>query len=168
MRKINRAPETRSGDDLHYVYTREEMRRETRYTDGRRTSSRAWSLHKIFLFDLLFLFIIGGVIVPFLINRNLSGKIDALSFAMELRRENEKEVFISIHIANTARETLSGDPIEIELVLGNSAPRNFSELPPVPGGERIIRYQSEGENEDLPVYCRILWKGQSLRLNGKI
>jgi len=168
MRKINRAPETRAENDLYYTYSREDLRRETRYPDGRRPSARSWNGHKILLFDLLFLFIIGGVIVPFMINRNLSGKIDALSFVMELRRENDAEVFISLHIINTGKEILSDEPIEVELEPQDSDSRSYSELPPAPGGERVLRYRLDERDDEVSVYCRITWKEKNIRLNGKI
>ncbi|OQY34285.1 MAG: hypothetical protein B6241_05305 [Spirochaetaceae bacterium 4572_59] len=167
MRKINRGPETSSGHDLHYVYSREEMQRMSRFVDGRSRKSRSFSYQrKILLFDLLFLLIIGGVIVPFIVNRNLSARIDDLTFKMELRKDNT-DLFVSLRIINSRSSKNLDEPISLELSIADYDPVFFDEIPPGPGEERVIRYTVRGLKESLPVYCRIKWKDKDIRLNGK-
>lgn len=167
MRKINRGPETSSGNDLHYVYSREEMRRESRFVDGRQRKIRSFSYQRnILLFDLLFLLIIGGVIVPFIVNRNLSARIDNLTFKMELRKDNT-DLYVSLRIINSKSSEKFDEPISLELSIGDYDPVFFDEIPPGKGEERVLRYSASGIKESLPVYCRIKWKDKSIRLNGK-
>ena len=118
------------------------------------------------MFDLLFLLIIGGVIVPFIINRNLTARIDELTFKMELRKD-DRDLFVSLRITNSKDNTRFDDQISLELSIGGSDPVFFDEIPPAKGEERVIRYRAHGIDESLPVYCRISWKDKSIRLNGK-
>lgn len=167
MRKINRGPETSTGDDLHYVYSREEMRRMTDFVDGRQRKIRSFSYQRnILLFDLLFLLIIGGVIVPFLVTRNLSARIDDLSFKMELRKDNT-DLFVSLRIENLKNTDSLDEPVNLELSIGEYDSVFFDEIPPGKGEERVIRYRAEGIDESLPVYCHIKWKDKKIRLSGK-
>ena len=109
MRKINKGPETSTGEELHYVYSRKDRESESRFVDGRRTVVKSGFQHKIILFDLLFLMIIGGIIVPFIINRNLSGHMDKLSFKMELRRV-EEDLLVSVHLINRGSDEILTEP----------------------------------------------------------
>ncbi len=167
MRKINRGPETFSPGDLHSEYSREERERISRFTDGRHSTHRKMGFQKILLFDLLFLFIIGGIIVPFIVNRNMKGRIESLAFRMELRRD-ESDLLISLKIRNSESLSAVDQFIYLELSPGEYESVYFEELPPPAGEERVIRYRLENIDDPLGIYYRITWKETSIRLSGKL
>ena len=166
MQKINRGPETFSPEDLHYEYSREERERTSRFTDGRRSIRRKMGYQRILLFDLIFLFIIGGIIVPFIVNRNMKGRIESFSFKMELRRD-ESDLLVSLIIRNSEDLPSMDQFLSLELYPGEYDPVYFEELPPPVGEERVIRYRLTGIDEPLEIYYRITWKEKSIRLSGK-
>ena len=167
MHKINKGPETFSPGDLHYEYSREEREKISRFTDGRHSTRGKMGFQKFLLLDLLFLLIIGGIIVPFIVNRNMKGRIESLSFKMELRRE-DSDLLISLKIRNSEDLSALNQFIYLELRPGEYEPVYFEELPPPAGDERVIRYRLENIEDALGIYYNISWKETSIRLSGKL
>ncbi len=167
MRKINNAPETRTEDDLYYEYSRSERLSQSHFVNGRRDRSRRYSLSRLLLFDLIFLFVIGGIILPFIIQKNLKDSIAPLRFEMELRRDDQ-DVLVSLFIRS--RGEISGDEglLKIELISNGNPVIEWEEIPPEQGAVSTLRHRLTGAASRQTVICRIIWNSRDVRLNGQI
>ena len=167
MRKSNRAPETRTDGDLFVTYSREERLQTAAFPGACSRKRRPGGLSRLILFDLLFLCIIGGIIVPFMIQRNLKSRIGPLSFEMELRRD-DNDILVSLRMFSLSTDMDREEPVTFSLVLNGKEVAVFDELSPTEGDKRILRYRIEDVEETGDIICRINWQDDSVALNGKI
>jgi len=139
----------------------------TRYTDGRRRSSGGGLSRKLVLLDLLLLCIIGGVIYPFIIERNRTGTIDGVNFELALRYDRDT-VFCSVVMTGGDGALISeSEPVTLSLQVGEAEPVLLDELPPPAGESRTVRYSMARPGKGVRFRCVIQWKGETLTLNAK-
>ncbi len=167
MRRINNAPETMTDQDLHYQYSRSERVELSGFTNGRSQRPRRYGLSKILLFDLLFLFVIGGIILPFLIERNMKDRVDSLTFTMELRRD-QQDILVSLHISNRVEGSLPDQTVFIELFAADISVASWEEIPPAKDAPRTLRYRIPDSPEKTPVVISVQWGDKKGSLNGRI
>ena len=167
MRKINNAPETRTENGLYYEYSRSERLAQSKFTDGRRNRSGRSGLSKLLIFDFIFLFIIGGIILPFIIQRNLKDRIAPLNFEMELRRDDQ-DVLVSLFIRNSGDISGERGLLKIELISEGVSLTEWEEIPPEPGKVSTLRYRLNDVPSRKTIICRIIWNGEDVQLNGQI
>ena len=161
---MNRGPEIYDPDALKIESSRAERERMAGYANGRRRrgSGRKRTL-RILLLDILILCIIGGVLYPFIVERNRAGSLGGTDCRLELRRSGE-DVLVSL-IMKTPEESQGNRPVDISLMVNGVTAKSFSDLTPLPGDLRTLRYRLEGESGKLNVKVVFESSEEQLRLN---
>ncbi|RDG33861.1 hypothetical protein DV872_02850 [Oceanispirochaeta sp. M1] len=161
--RINKGPEIYDPDALRVEYTRSERENMTRFVSGRNNQgTRKFSL-RILLLDILLLCIIGGVIYPFIVGSNKTGKLDGISCDLSLRSDDET-LYISLTMENPADGTVP-EAVEVEFFINGQSVEKISDLTPNPGEYRTIRFKMKRDGEKIGVNV-IMNKGEeSLKLN---
>jgi hypothetical protein len=161
---INQGPEIYDPDALKAEYSRAEREEMTRFTDGRqnRGGGRRHPL-RILLLDILLLCIIGGIIYPFIVERNRSGNLGDTRCRLELRR-SEDDVLVSLSM-KTGAGADGNEAVDITVNVNGRTAESLADLTPRGGEERTLRYSLKGHREKLNVEV-ILENGETeLRLN---
>lgn len=161
--KINKGPEIYDPDALQVEYSRSEREDLTRFVSGRKNQgARKFSL-RILLLDLLLLCIIGGIIYPFIVGSNKTGKLDGISCDLSLRSD-EDTVYISVTMVNPD-EGVPSEAMELEFFINGQSVEKISDLSPNPGEFRTIRFKMKRDGEKIGVNVIILKGEESLKLN---
>ncbi|QEN07173.1 hypothetical protein EXM22_03905 [Oceanispirochaeta crateris] len=115
------------------------------------------------MLDLLLLCIIGGVIYPFIITRNKTGKIEGVQCDLSLRSLDD-ELYVSVLLQNK-EDGLSSRPVGIEILVNGHSVQKINDLSPLPGETRTFRYRLKRENEKISIRSIISIGESKIELN---
>lgn len=160
---INKGPEIYDPNALWVETSRKEREEMTRYVSGRQKQGSGKFSLKILMLDLLLLCIIGGVLFPFIVGRNKTGKLDGISCDLTLRSDDET-LYISLIMRNPADGVVS-ETMEVEFFINGQSVEKISDLTPNPGESRIIRFKMKRDGEKLGVNVVLNMGEESLELN---
>jgi hypothetical protein len=118
---------------------------------------------RIVLLDILLLCIIGGIIYPFIVGSNKTGKLDGISCDLSLRSD-EETVYISVTMENPA-DGVASEAVELEIFINGQSVEKISDLTPNPGEYRTIRFKMKRDGEKIGVNVIMIMGEESLKLN---
>jgi len=161
--KINRGPEIYDPQALRSEYSRQEREKMTHFVNGRRPKTRSKYSIRILMMDILLLCIIGGVITPFIINRNKTARIEGINCKLEIR-SSEEEVFISVILMNS-NDGAGPRPVETEIYINDVFQSRLEDLTPEPGGERTLRLKMKRPEERISIRAVVNIDGKKALMN---
>jgi hypothetical protein len=160
---FNKGPEIYDPDALRVEYSRSEREDMTRFVSGRKNQG-TWKFSlRIVLLDILLLCIIGGIIYPFIVGSNKTGKLDGISCDLSLRSD-EETVYISVTMENPA-DGVASEAVELEIFINGQSVEKISDLTPNPGEYRTIRFKMKRDGEKIGVNVIMIMGEESLKLN---
>jgi len=162
-KRMNRGPEVYSPDDLRVEYSRQERLEMTRFPGGRkRGAGRRYSL-RIMLLDLLLLCIIGGIIYPFLVNRNRTGTLEGVECSLSARG-TEKELLVSV-LMKSSKDAEDQLPFDLTLMINDTVVNTLADITPPPGEERYYRFSRTASEGRISVRALIVIGEKEIQLN---
>lgn len=121
---------------------------------------------RIFIIDLIFIVIISGVIVPFIMKREGTSKID--NYKLSLKAFNYDEEVMAILTVIEIENLPSEGIIDASFYFEDDNMENIeSDLLPGNGEERVLKFRMKSENSDY-LYCNVQINGKNKTIRKKI
>jgi len=162
-RRMNRGPEIYDSSDLKVEYSRQERLEMTDFPGKREPRAARRISLRILLLDILLLCIIGGIIYPFIINKNRTGTIDGIFCTLTARTSGDV-VLISVSMKNNEPASAQ-KPFDLELQINGVHEETVSDITPPPGDERTLRFTTGVQDKKISIGTLIRIGDDEITLN---